>query len=139
MPFTAATGDETLSPDKAIDILGEILEAQNQSRYLGLTLNIPDYEVTSIHKQYTDPKDCLYYVLVKFLNGIDPIPTWKVIIAALRSPAVNLPQLAMKLETKHIRATRNVLPETITNTGRCSHLVHELFLCKKAANLVINM
>lgn len=119
MPFTAATGDETLSPDDAIHILEEILEAQIQSRYLGLKLNIPEHEVTSIHTRYANPKDCLYHILVEFLKQIDPRPTWKVIIAALRSPAVNLPQLAEKLEATHIpdlRTTRDVLPET--NVGR---------------------
>ena len=118
MPFTASTGDETLNPDDAIHILEEILEAKTQSRYLGLKLNIPEYEVTSIHKQYSDPKDCLYHVLEEFLKRLDPKPTWKVIIAALRSPAVNLPQLAKKVETTHIpdlRATHDVPPET---TGR---------------------
>ena len=126
MPFTASTGDETLSPDDAIHILEEILEAKNQSRYLGLKLNIPEHDVTGIHQRYSDPKDCLYYILVEFLKRLDPRPTWKVIIAAIKSPAVNLPQLAMKLETRHIpdlRATRDIPPETTTNTGRCSRLV----------------
>ena len=97
---TAPTGDEPLTSDDAINVLEEILEAQNQSRFLGRKLNVPDYIVTGIHAQYTNPKDRLYYVLVEFLKA-DPRPTWRAIVDALRSPSVNLPQLAMRVETAH--------------------------------------
>ena len=97
----APTGDEPLTPDDAVKVLEEILEAQNQSRFLGLKLNVPDYIVTGIHTRYIDPKDRLYYILVEFLRHADPKPTWRAIVAALRSPAVSLPQLAMKVEAAH--------------------------------------
>ena len=103
-------------PDDAINVLEEILEAQNQSQYLGLKLNIPEYIVTGIHTQYTNPKDCLYYVLVEFLKQVDPRPTWRTIVAALRSPTVNLPQLAVSVEAAHFpdpTATRATPPAGI--------------------------
>lgn len=124
VPFTARSGDETLTPDDAIRVLEEILEAQNQSEYLGLKLKIPEHEVTSIHKRYSDPKDCLYQVILKFLKQTEPRPTWRTIAAALRSPVVNLPKLAMKVEAAHIPdpiATRDTPPEATTSTGRWSH------------------
>ena len=121
-PYTAApTGDDPLTPDDAINVLEEVLEAQDHSRFLGLKLNVPDYIVTGIHTHYTDPKDRLYYVLVEFLQRGDPRPTWSAIVAALRSPAVNLPQLAMRVEAAHFpdhTASRDPPPEATTSTGK---------------------
>ena len=120
-PYTTApiaTGDESLTPDDAVDVLEEILEAQNQSRFLGLKLKVPEYIVTSIHTRNMDPKDCLYYILVEFLKQVEPKPTWRIIVAALRSPIVNLPQLAMKVEVAHFPATHDTPRETTTSTPR---------------------
>ena len=122
-PYTAApTGDEPLTPDDAVNVLEEILEAQNHSKFLGLKFNIPEYIVTGIHTHYTHPKDCLYYVLVEFLQRGEPTPTWRAIVAALRSPAVNLPQLAMRVEAAHFpdpTASREAPPsEATTSTGK---------------------
>ena len=116
----APTGDDPLTPDDAVNVLEEILEAMNQSRFLGLKLNVPDYIVTGIHTQYTDPKDRLYYVVVEFLKQVDPRPTWRTIAAALRSSAVGLPQLAMRVEAAHFPdpiSTRGIPPETTTSAG----------------------
>ena len=82
-------------------MLEEILEAQNASRFLGLKWNIPEYIISGIHSTYTEPKDRLYYVIVEFLKQLDPRPTWRVIADALKSPAVNLPRLAQKIERDH--------------------------------------
>ena len=118
----APTGDDPLTPDDAVNVLEEILEAQNHSRFFGLKLNVPDYIVTGIHTHYTDPKDCLYYVLVEYLKQADPKPTWRAIVAALRSPAVNLPQLAMRVEAAHFpnpTASREAPPPEATSpTGK---------------------
>ena len=99
--YTTAAVDVTLSPSDAVKVLEELLEAQNHSRFLGFKLNVPDYMVTSIHTQYTDPKDCLYSVLVEFLKQVEPRPTWRAIVDALRSPVVNLPHLARTVEAAH--------------------------------------
>ena len=91
------------------------MEAQNQSRLLGLKLNVPDYIVTSIHARYTDPKERLYYVVVEFLKQVDPRPTWRAIVAALRSPAVKLPQLAMRVEVAHCPDPTGEVPSYLHN------------------------
>ena len=130
MYTVAPTGDDPLTPDDAVNVLEEILEAQNQSRFLGLKLNVPDYIVTSIHTQYSDPKERLYYVMVEFLKQVNPRPTWRTIVAALRSSAVNLPQLAIRVEAAHFpdsTSTRGILPETTTPAG-----IHQLM---KTTNL----
>ena len=116
----APAGDEPLTPDDAVNVLEEILEAQNQSRFLGLKLNVPDYIVTGIHTHYTDPKDRLYYVLVEFLKQVEPRPTWTAIINALRSPAVNLPQVAMRVEAAHFPdpTTQHSSPATTNSSSK---------------------
>ena len=57
--------------------------------------------VDSIYKTYLEPRNRLLQVLIAFTKQVDPRPTWKAIVAALRSPAVNLPQLAMTVEAAH--------------------------------------
>ena len=113
----APTGDESLTPDDAVNVLEEILEAQNQSYVLGLKLKLPLHDVDAIHSTNLQPRDRLLQVLIEFTKQVDPRPTWRAIVAALRSPAVNLPQLAMKVEAAHFpdpTATRNTPPTTFT-------------------------
>ena len=97
----AATGDETLKQEYAIHILEELLEAQNQSYYFGLKLNLPLHKVKSFHTTHSLPQDSLFHVITEFLNQVEPRPTWRVIIDALRSPTVGLYQLAKRLEESH--------------------------------------
>ena len=88
-------------------------------------MNVPDYTVTGIHTHYTDPKDRLYYVLVEFLKQADAKPTWRTIVATLRSPEVNLLQLATRVEAAHFpdsTASREAPPPVATNpTGKINY------------------
>ena len=118
---TAPTGDDPLTPDDAVNLLEEILEAKIHSQIFGLKLNVPDYIVTGIHTHYTDPKERLYYVLVESLKA-DPRPTWRAIVATLRSPEGNLLQLAMRVEAAHFpdpTASREAPPPEAT--GKINH------------------
>ena len=58
---------------------------------------------------------------MEFLKQAEPRPTWRAIVTALRSPAVNLPQLAMRVEAAHFpdpTASRDLPPpDTATPTG----------------------
>ena len=65
LPDTA-TGDETLTSDDAASVLEELLEAQNESYVIGLKLQLPEYEVKSIHSMYTLPRDRLLHILMEF-------------------------------------------------------------------------
>ena len=103
-----------------MDIYEEILPAQNVSYKLGLKLKLPEHEVESIRKTKSDPSDQLLAVILKFLKETDPRPTWRVIVNALRSPAVNQLELASKVEAAHFpdpTSTRDVPPETSVATG----------------------
>ena len=107
--------NETLTPDDAVDVLEELLPAQNKSYELGLKLKLRQHEVDSIHSTYSKPRSRLLHVLIEFTNQTEPRPTWRVIVEALRSPAVNLPALARRVEAAHFpvpTATRDVVAET---------------------------
>ena len=90
----------TLSPDNAIDVLEELLPAQNQSYVLGLKLKLPLHVVDAIHSTQSQPHNRLLEVLIAFMKQVEPMPTWKSIADVLRSPAVNLPHLALKIDGK---------------------------------------
>ena len=67
-----------------------------------MKLNLPLYKIESIHQTHKDnPQRQLFHVIAEFLKGVEPRPTWRVIVDALRSPLVNLPQLAQKIEDAH--------------------------------------
>ena len=117
----APTGNEPLTPDDAVNVLEEILEAQNQSYVLGLKLKLPLHLVEAIHSTYLLPRDRLLQVLIEFTKQVDPIPTWRAIVVALRNPVINLPQLAMRVERAHFpdsTATRDEPPEPNVPVGK---------------------
>ena len=117
--------DETLKSDDVSEILDELVEAQNHSKVLGVKL-LPPHEVEAIHRQYQDSKVRLLHILLAFTRQIQPRPTWRVIVEALRSPSVNLPALAARVEATHFpdsTATRDVVHETTTGMSPSAPLV----------------
>ena len=111
--YAAPAGDETLQPNDAMEILEEILPAQNHSYVLGMKLKLPPHVVDAIHSKEMEPEIYLLKVISEFLNEVGSRPTWRVIVEALRSPAVRLHQLANKVEAAHfpnITATREIVP-----------------------------
>ena len=101
LSLNTSEGD-TLTPDDAVDVLEELLPAQNKSYELGLKLKLPQHVVEAIHATYSNPRSRLLYVLIEFTNQEMPRATWRVIVKTLRSPVVNLPALAKKIEAVHI-------------------------------------
>ena len=91
----------TLKTDDAIDVLEELLEAQNHSYVFGLKLKLPLYVVEAIHSTYLQPRERLLHVLIEFLKQRDLLPTWRVIADALATRSVNLFHLAEKVEAAH--------------------------------------
>ena len=140
---TAPTGDETLTPDDAIKVLEEILEAQSHSYVLGVKLNLPLHVVDAIHSTTNPlPRNRLLQVLVEFTKQIEPRPTWRAIVAALRNPAVNLHQLAMTVEAAHFPDSTTIHDaptDSPTETGKCtiaittaclSHNINRMYFLK---------
>ncbi|CAI8032727.1 hypothetical protein GBAR_LOCUS18479 [Geodia barretti] len=113
MAEAPTTGGEVLTPNDAVKVLEELLPAQNESYELGLRLNLKPHDVKSIHATVSEPRKRLLQIVLEFLNQVEPRPTWRVIVDALKSPAVNLPQLAMAVEAAHFPdTTPAVVPET---------------------------
>lgn len=90
-----------LTPGDAVNLLEALLAAQTHSYLLGLKLGLPVHVVDGIFATHFLPRDRLLHVLIAFLNQEEPQPTWEVVVGALRSPAVNLPQLAKAVEAKY--------------------------------------
>ena len=99
--YVAPAADEILRPDDAGEILEKLLDAQNHAHLLGLMMNVKPRDVEAIQANYQQPKDRLLHIIFAFLNQIEPMPTWRVIISALKTRTVNLPRLAASLEIAH--------------------------------------
>ena len=110
-----------------MDVLEEILPAQNHSFKLGLKLRLPHHEVEAIHSTHSDPKDCLLHVIIECFRKAEPRPTWRVIVDALRSPAVNLTSLANEVEAAHFPDTTSTPSTSSTSTGTCHALASSFF------------
>ena len=68
---------------------------------MGLNLKIPADVLESIESQYSDDRRRLGRIILEFLKRIDPKPTWRAIVDALKSPTVNMAKLAERIETKY--------------------------------------
>jgi hypothetical protein len=55
--------------------------------------------VQAIHDTNSKPRDRLLQILIEFFKQTDPKPSWRVIVEALRSRAVNQSALAAKVES----------------------------------------
>ena len=105
MHTAATTGSGVLTPNDAVQLLEELLPAQNKSYQLGLKLKLQPHQVENIHSTYANAEERLLRIIMLFLNQVDPQPTWRVIVDALKSPAINLPQFARAVETAHFPVT----------------------------------
>ena len=91
--------------EEPVHVLDEIIEAQNHFHVIGLHLELAEHEIESIESMYRHPRDRLLHILIEFLKQVDPPPTWRRIVDALRSPSVNLPELAKRVENNHCPQT----------------------------------
>ena len=104
-----------LTERDAKNVFEELMEAMNRAYELGLVFELPPHELDAIRKTNPDPRELLLQVILTFLRQAEPRPTWRVIVDALRSPAVNLTALAERVEAAHFpgpTATRPPPPAT---------------------------
>ena len=124
----AATGDKTLSLDNAATVLEELYEARNHSRFIGLKLGVPQHV---INIEYSASHDRLYNVIVEYLKQVEPRPTWRAIVDMLKSPLVNLPHLAKKIEAKYCVAPTTPQRSELSATAHDkteSHVIEEKYI-----------
>ena len=113
----------------AAAVLEALLPAQTQSYLLGMELKLEIHEIEAIHEKYLDPRDRLLHIILAFLRRAEPRPTWRVIVDALRSPAINLTALAERVEAAHFpdsTVTRPPPPATGESITRQSMSAHNV-------------
>lgn len=96
---------QLLTSEDAFDIFELLISAQNGSRYIGGKWRIPQYVIDEIHQRNKKARDCLFEIITQFLNGVGVPPTWRAIVEALKSPTVNLLDLAQKIEQKYCQVS----------------------------------
>ena len=106
-PFAEADAfkDRILNQEDVPKVVCEILEVQTKSNTFGRVLGLPKVTVDSVHQQNSDPQECLFRVLDEFVKQVEPPPTWRVILEALRNPLIKYHRLALKVEMKHCPLT----------------------------------
>ena len=92
---------EKPTPNNAVDVLEQIIEIQNESYLLGLKLKLLEHEVKGIHSMYQEPRSRLLHVLIKASEQDEPGLSWRAIVDALKSAAINAIPLARRIEAKY--------------------------------------
>ena len=87
----------TLDIGSLWELMNELYDARTKWKLTGLGLRLPPIDLDAMSG---DPLECLQNALSKWLNGIDPIPTWDALIAVLRSRVVGEEKKAQELEEK---------------------------------------
>ena len=110
-------------------VVCEILEVQTKSNTFGRVLGVPKVTVDSIHQRHSDPQECLIGVLDELVKQVEPPPTWRIILEALRNPLIGQHRLAQDIECKYC-------PRPPTDDGSYTYCVsqslHELFVTSLA-------
>ena len=101
LPGPVAVIDKILDENDVAEVVREILHVQNQSITLGRVLKLRKVTVDSICQEYSNPQDRLFRVVDEFVKQVEPSPTWRVIVNALRDPLINQPRLALEIERKY--------------------------------------
>ena len=116
----AATAAELTEGD-LVTVLNEIYEARVRAHFVGLNLKISTDVLESIKTRYDDDGERLYYVIFEFLKRLDPKPTWRAIVDALKSATVNMAKLAEKIEAKFCSPPK---PDTGKGMQYCTNTRH---------------
>ena len=95
------SADKALLSDQDVaQVVKELFDVQTQSDRFGRVLKLPKATVDSIHQQYSDPRDRLFRIIDEFVKQVEPPPTWRVILEALRNPLIGQGNLAQQIEKK---------------------------------------
>ena len=69
---------------------------------IGLQLDVPTFQLNVIEADTTGVKKQLQAMLEYWMNNAtDPLPSWEVLVNALKAPAVSESRLARELEDKY--------------------------------------
>lgn len=93
--------DDVLELDEVTNVFKVVYEVRSKCELFGLLLNIPRYEVINIVNDYDEPIICLFETIKFFMKQFEPLPSWRVIIDALRNPLMGEYGLANEIEKKY--------------------------------------
>ena len=86
-------------------VRNELFDAAMKWYDIGLEVGLECSTLDNIRDMYQDNKDCLREMIKCFLNQVNPRPSWKIVVDALRSKAVNFGQLAETIENSYYKPT----------------------------------
>ncbi len=102
--------------DHLLLVLNETYEARTKWYNIGLGLSVSVNTLDSIKGSSNDDGDRLREMYKPWLKGVNPLPTWRALIVALRSPSVGEGKLAGEVEAKFCPKAEgpqgNLLPRT---------------------------
>ena len=109
------------------DVYGELYEVRTQWRPLGGILRVGPANLDAVGAQYRDiPDDCLRETLSHWLKQVNPLPTWKVIVDALRNPMMEQAALAQNLEGRHCPGMFTCAMTEVYFSNPCKRLLNNL-------------
>ena len=108
-----ATRNDRLTKNDIKTVRKEVLPAAAKYYDLGIELGLdPDYLNTLTSKS---DEENLRELLVRWLSGVDPEPTWEALCEALRNPAIKQELLAEEIEEKYCKRKSEDAPKDSAN------------------------
>ncbi|CAI8028826.1 hypothetical protein GBAR_LOCUS16380 [Geodia barretti] len=90
--------DKRLKKDDAVNIVRQLLDVQIKAKTFGRLLEL-SRAIIEVTPQLTgDPQALSFYIIDEFLKQVDPRPTWRLILNALRDPLIGEHSLAQEIE-----------------------------------------
>jgi hypothetical protein len=92
--------DRTLNREDVNDISERLLGLQNKPKLLSRALKLPLTVIDSVPKrtQTSEVLDALIYVIESLVRQVEPRPTWRLILDALKSQLMNEAALSKQIE-----------------------------------------
>jgi len=92
---------DRLSEDDLAAVQRKLFAVRTKWYNLGLELGQRASNLDSINARYTgNPDECFRQVILDWLKGISPSPTWQAVVNALKSPTVAEHQVAEQIQTE---------------------------------------
>ena len=90
--------DRTLNSKDSTDIARRLVGLENKAQNLGRVLELPKYIIDITPPPSPVTHAAILYIIDELLKQVEPRPTWRVILAALRDPLVGEAGLAREIE-----------------------------------------
>ena len=99
--YISAYGSMVTGINDLLKVLEEIKDVNDKWKFLGLALGLKKPKLDGIKSN--DYDDCKMEMIEKWLNKVDPDcnPSWRSLVAALKSPLVQHNRIAEAIERKY--------------------------------------